>query len=119
MKQPRLVLKLYADEQFPYPAVQRLIAKGFDILTVQEAGRANQKISDPEVLAFAISQGRAVLTQNRRDFIALHKQSQAHAGIIVCTKNLNWDSFAEEIEQALAGRSSIAGELIRVNRPTQ
>jgi predicted nuclease of predicted toxin-antitoxin system len=111
------VLKLYADEQFPHPAVQRLIAKGFDILTVQEAGKANQKIPDPEVLAFATSQERAVITQNRRDFIALHNQSQTHAGIVVCTKNLDWDSFAEEIERALAGKTSIAGELIRVNRP--
>jgi predicted nuclease of predicted toxin-antitoxin system len=118
MMQPRAVPKLYADEQFPHPAVQRLIAKGFDVLTVQEANKATQKIPDPEVLAFAISQGRAVITQNRRDFIALHNQSQAHAGIVVCTKNLNWDSFAEEIERALAGRTSIAGELIRVNRPS-
>jgi predicted nuclease of predicted toxin-antitoxin system len=118
MRQHRVVLKLYADEQFPYPAVQRLIAKGFDVLTVQEAGKANQKISDPDVLAFAISQGRAVITQNRRDFIALHRQSQSHAGIIVCTKNLDWDSFAVEIERALTGKVSIAGELIRVNRPS-
>jgi predicted nuclease of predicted toxin-antitoxin system len=108
---------LYADEQFPHPVVQRLMAKGFDVLTVQESGKANQKISDPEVLAFAISQGRAVITQNRRDFIALHNQSQAHEGIVVCTKNLDWDSFADEIEQALSGRTSIAGELIRVSRP--
>jgi predicted nuclease of predicted toxin-antitoxin system len=118
MKPPKAMLKLYADEQFPRPVVQRLIAKGFDVLTVQEADQANQKIPDPEVLAFATSQGRAVITQNRRDFIALHKQSQAHAGIVVCTKNLNWDSFAEEIEWVLAGRISIAGELIRVNRPS-
>lgn len=111
------MVKLYADEQFPYPVVQRLIAKGFDILTVQAANKDNQKIPDPEVLAFAISQGRAVITQNRRDFIALHNQSQDHAGMIVCTKNLDWDSFAEEIERTLAGRTSIAGELIRVNRP--
>jgi predicted nuclease of predicted toxin-antitoxin system len=117
MKQPRAVLKLYADEQFPRPAVDRLIAKGFDVLTVQEAGKANQKISDPEVLAFAINQGRAVITQNRRDFISLHNQSQAHAGIVVCTKNLDWDSFADEIERALSGRTSITGELIRVSRP--
>jgi predicted nuclease of predicted toxin-antitoxin system len=117
MKQPRAVLKLYADEQFPRPAVDRLIAKGFDVLTVQEAGKANQKISDPEVLAFAINQGRAVITQNRRDFISLHNQSQAHAGIVVCTKNLDWDSFADEIERALSGRTSITGELIRISRP--
>jgi predicted nuclease of predicted toxin-antitoxin system len=118
MKPPNAMLKLYADEQFPRPAVHRLIAKGFDVLTVQEADKANQKIPDPEVLVFATSQGYAVITQNHRDFIALHNQSQVHAGIVVCTKNLNWDSFAEEIERALAERTSIAGELIRINRPS-
>jgi predicted nuclease of predicted toxin-antitoxin system len=117
MRRLKAVLKLYADEQFPHPVVQRLIAKGFDILTIQQAGKANQKVPDAEVLAFATSQSRAVLTQNRRDFIALHNQSQAHAGIVACTKNLDWDSFAQEIERALAGKTSIAGELIRIYRP--
>ncbi|WP_412768527.1 DUF5615 family PIN-like protein [Leptolyngbya sp. KIOST-1] len=51
------------------------------MLTVQEAGQANRRIPDEEVLQFAISQDRAVITQNRRDFIKLHNQSSAHAGI--------------------------------------
>ncbi|MEG4276212.1 DUF5615 family PIN-like protein [Microcoleus sp. MON1_C1] len=45
--------RLYADEQYPYPVVELLRALGHDVLTVQEAGRANQKIPDPDVLAFA------------------------------------------------------------------
>ena len=112
------MLKIYADEQFPHPVVRLLTAKGYDVLTVQEAGKANQKIPDEEVLAFATSQERAVITQNRRDFIALHNQSQAHAGIIACSKNLNWESFATEIDRILSGKESIDGELLRVNRPT-
>jgi predicted nuclease of predicted toxin-antitoxin system len=110
--------KLYADEQFPHPVVRLLIAKGYDVLTVQEAGKANQKIPDEEVLAFASSQNRAVITQNRRDFIALHNQSQAHAGIVACSKNLDWESFATEIDRTLSGKELINGELIRVNRPS-
>ena len=45
--------RLYADEQYPYPVVEFLRALGHDVLTVQEAGKANQRISDPDVLAFA------------------------------------------------------------------
>jgi Domain of unknown function (DUF5615) len=37
-------MKLYADEQYPYPVVKCLRALGHDILTVQEAGKANQRI---------------------------------------------------------------------------
>ena len=47
--------RLYADEQFPRIVVNLLRALGHDILTVQEAGKANQRIPDEDVLAFAIS----------------------------------------------------------------
>ncbi|MEP0886249.1 DUF5615 family PIN-like protein [Trichocoleus sp. ST-U3] len=47
--------RLYADEQYPYPVVEFLRALGHDVLTVQEAGRANQGIPEPDVLAFATS----------------------------------------------------------------
>jgi 3D (Asp-Asp-Asp) domain-containing protein len=36
------MITLYADEQFPLPVVTRLRAKGYDVLTVQDAGNANQ-----------------------------------------------------------------------------
>jgi predicted nuclease of predicted toxin-antitoxin system len=62
------VARLYADEQYPYPVVEFLRALGHDVLTVQEAGRANQGIPDPDVLAFATSSNRAILTQNRKYF---------------------------------------------------
>lgn len=35
---------LYADEQFPYEVVENLRNLGHDVLTVQEAGKANLKI---------------------------------------------------------------------------
>lgn len=43
--------RLYADEQFPYEVVENLRDLGHDVLTVQEAGKANLKIPDDEVLA--------------------------------------------------------------------
>src|SRR5437660_239626 len=74
---------LYADENFRYSVVEQLRLLSHDVLTVREAGR--QGGTDAQVLAFATQAGRAVLTFDRRDFIRLHLQSTAHAGIVVCT----------------------------------
>ncbi|MBE9035335.1 DUF5615 family PIN-like protein [aff. Roholtiella sp. LEGE 12411] len=60
--------RFYADEQFPFPIVQLLRTLGHDVLTVQEAGKADQGIADDEVLEFATSQKRSILTINRHDF---------------------------------------------------
>lgn len=68
------MVRLYADEQFPRIATEYLRSLGHDVLTVQEAGNAGK--SDPEVLAFAIADNRAILTQNRRDFVRLHRETQ-------------------------------------------
>ncbi|NJN22071.1 MAG: DUF5615 family PIN-like protein [Leptolyngbya sp. RL_3_1] len=81
--------RLYADEGFPCQVSRLLRELGHDVLTVQEAGLDNQRIPDEAVLAFAISQNRAVLTVNRADFIRLHKQNADHAGIIVCTEDID------------------------------
>lgn len=81
--------RFYADEQFPLPVVELLRTLGHDVLTVQEAGNAEQGIHDDEVLAFAISQERSMLTINRDDFICLHLRDYYHFGIIVCTNNRN------------------------------
>jgi predicted nuclease of predicted toxin-antitoxin system len=61
------VAALYADEQFPRRVVEILRDLGHDVITVQEAGNAG--LPDEEVLAFATTQNRAVLTLNRRYFI--------------------------------------------------
>jgi hypothetical protein len=42
--------RLYADENFPQPAVERLRALGHDVQTVQDAGKAQQKLPDSERL---------------------------------------------------------------------
>ncbi|MFM6059699.1 MAG: DUF5615 family PIN-like protein, partial [Microcystis aeruginosa] len=77
--------RFYADEQFPLPVVELLRNLGHDVLTVQGAGNANQRIPDDQVLAFAVGQERAILTINRVDFIRLHRRDNQHFGILVCT----------------------------------
>ncbi|MEG3868304.1 MULTISPECIES: DUF5615 family PIN-like protein [unclassified Microcoleus] len=109
--------RLYADEQFPFPVVALLRNFGHDALTIQEAGNAGD--DDPEVLAFAVNNDRAVMTQNRRHFIRLHAQQPNHAGIIVCTDDKNLERLATRINDAIAGEENLRGKLIRVNRPPQ
>ncbi|MFB2922330.1 MULTISPECIES: DUF5615 family PIN-like protein [Aerosakkonema] len=108
--------RFYTDEQFPFPVVEFLRALGHDVLTVQEAGNANQRIPDEEVLGFAIANNRAVLTLNRHDFIRLHKLQPMHEGIIVCTKDDNWQRLANRIDEAISSVETLSGQLIRVTR---
>jgi predicted nuclease of predicted toxin-antitoxin system len=110
------VARLYSNENFPLQVVEALRAYGHDVVTIQERGKANEAVVDPEVLQFAISEGRAVLTLNRFDFIRLHRQHQNHAGIIVCTVDSDFASQATRIHEALLAKPDLPGELIRVNR---
>ena len=66
--------RLYANENFPLPVVERLREFGDDVLTTTEAGRHDQALSDEDVLALAISEVRTVLTLNRKHFIRLHAE---------------------------------------------
>jgi predicted nuclease of predicted toxin-antitoxin system len=113
------MIKLYADENFEFPVVRRLREKGYDVLTTREAGKDNQRIPDEDVLDFAISQNRAVITLNYNHFKNLHKQVKSHSGIVICSRNDDWDIFADCIDMALRDEESIEGKLIRVNRPVK
>ncbi len=111
--------QLYADEDFPYPVVERLRQLGHDVLTAFETGQANQAIGDADQLAYATSLGRAILTRNRRDYVRLHKHSAHHAGIISITDDADFDRQASRIDAALAGHSALANRHVRVNRPSR
>ena len=109
--------RFYSNENFPLPVVKELRPLGHDVLTVFEAGHAEQAIPDDEVLAFAVSLGRAVVTINGKHFIQLHREKPNHAGIIVCTLDANFGGQAGRINEALAQTPKLAGALVRVNRP--
>ena len=106
----------YADEQFPRLTSETLRLLGHDVLTVQEAGNANQRIGDPDVLAYATVNDRTVLTLNRYDFIRLHKSTPIHKGIIVCSENPDFVRLAEKTNEAVAFLDRIDNQLIRVYR---
>jgi hypothetical protein len=108
----------YSNENFPQGTVEALRKLGHNVLTSHEAGRSRQSIPDNEVLSFATGQSRIVLTLNRLDFIKLHSSTSGHhAGIVVCTQDLNYQALAQRINEAVAGTAALAGQLLRVNRP--
>jgi len=111
--------RLYSNENFPLPVVEKLRGFGHDVLTIQESGKADQALPDDEVLKFANAENRTVLTINRRHFIALHRKDPAHAGIIVCTFDADFAGQAERIHKAIGEQNSLNGQLIRVNRPSK
>jgi hypothetical protein len=81
---------------------------------VQEAG--NTGLPDEDVLAFAISKKRAVLTLNRRDFYRLHRLNSRHFGIIACVDDQDRNRMANNIHQEIIHAQSLQGKLIRVYR---
>ena len=108
--------RLYANENFPLPVVNELRRLGHDVLTTQDTGKAEQAIPDEEVLEYAASQKRAVITLNRKHFVQLHRRESDHSGIIVCTFDRDFTAQAQRIHDATSV-SELVGKLIRVNRP--
>ncbi len=109
--------RFLADENFPLPVVEELRRLGHDVLTVYEAGKANQRCPDKEILDFAHTEGRVVVTLNRKHFIRLHEISLDHEGIVVCTVDIDYVGQANRIHQAIDSCSAPRGNLFRVNRP--
>ncbi|MBI2843998.1 MAG: DUF5615 family PIN-like protein [Armatimonadetes bacterium] len=107
--------RIYANENFPLPAVAELRSLGHDVLTVQEVGRIAEK--DEDVLVFATNQQRIVLTLNRRHFVKLHELYTSHCGIIVCSPDNDSIGLAERIHRTICNSEDLNGRLMRVNRP--
>ncbi|GMU81459.1 MAG: hypothetical protein AMXMBFR47_13300 [Planctomycetota bacterium] len=108
--------RLYANENFPFPAVEELRRLGHDVLTIHETGRANQAMPDIEVLRFAATERRTLLTLNRRHFIRLHEEFPDHAGIVVCSVDADFVGQARRIDAAISNEAALKGMLLRVNR---
>lgn len=109
---------LYADENVSYRLVEALRSLRHDVLTAREAGQANQRVPDAAVLAYAVSHGRCLLTNNRRHFRNLHLQSPAHEGIIAFTKDDDAVGLAARVDHAIQGDQPLGGKFIRVYRPS-
>lgn len=107
---------LFADENFPFPAVSVLRTLGYEVLTLQEAGKGEQAVPDEEVLLLANSLQRAVLTLNRKDFIKLHQAKIDHSGIIVCTFDADFQALANRIHAVINDLASLDNQLVRITK---
>ncbi|MDJ1172737.1 DUF5615 family PIN-like protein [Roseofilum capinflatum] len=81
-------IRLYLDEDVNILVSDLLKARGFDALTVRDAGQL--QASDKEQLAYAVSQKRALVTHNRGDFEELIQMyfdtEQRHCGVILAVR---------------------------------
>lgn len=109
--------RFYTDEHVPLKVTQHLRELGHDVLTAQEAGKADQRTPDEDVLAYAIQQRRSVVSMNRRHFIRLHGEQPNHHGVIVCTLDPDFSGQAKRIHQAVEALNSLKGQLLRIYRP--
>ena len=110
--------RFYSNENIPAQVVSELRRLGHEVLTSLEAGNANAAVPDHEVLAFARSEHRILLSHNRRHFFRLHQHRiEDHAGIVVCSFDTDFIAQAQRIHQAVEAQSNMDNQLIRVNRP--
>jgi predicted nuclease of predicted toxin-antitoxin system len=75
------LISLCLDEDVHVLVADLLQARGFDVITARDAGQL--QVTDTEQLAYAITQGRTLVTHNRTDFEEL-VQSYFNAGEIHC-----------------------------------
>jgi hypothetical protein len=108
--------KFYSAENFPYAAVEALRKLGHNVLTTLEAGQADQRIPDHEVLQYATQEDRIVLTFNRKDFIKLHEKDTSHVGIVVCKVDVDFEALASRIDKAVKEKDTMQHQLVRVTR---
>lgn len=92
-------ISLYLDEDVRVLLGEVLRNRGYDVSHVLELGRGGK--GDSDQLAYAVKQGRSILTHNIRDFVKLAKiyqdQQKDHYGIIVSSHL----SFRELLRQTL------------------
>jgi hypothetical protein len=84
----RLLIHLYLDEDVSLLLGKMVRARGFEVITTQDAGNLSK--SDADQLAYSAEHGLALLTHNRvdyeklaREYVASHR---SHHGIIVAVR---------------------------------
>ena len=80
-----LFIAIYTDADLTKALAKELRRNGFDAIAAKELGYG--KWSDEQHLEFAVSQGRAVVTKNRGDFLRLYDEywqaGKIHYGTII------------------------------------
>ena len=119
MKSESHLYALYFDENFSQRTVRKLLAMGYDCLTLREEGKAGRGYPDDLVLRDAAALSRVVVTLDR-DFRRLHRGGEIpHQGIVFCTNDPDRERLAANIHAALSDQETMDGELINVYRPVR
>ncbi len=89
-------MHFYLDEDLSDEVAIRLRQKGLDCTCSHEEGRNHR--SDREQLSWAASQGRAMVTRNRDDFVAetlkAFENLEPHAGVLVVPYTMPNNQFS-------------------------
>ena len=75
------MLRFHLDEHIPTAMALGLRRRGIDVTTTADAGLSGA--DDEAHIAFAVSQGRVIVTHDD-DFLILHSCGVQHAGIAYC-----------------------------------
>ncbi len=110
-------LQFYSNENFPIVMVNLLRAAGHDVLTSYEAGQANQRIPDDQVLRYATAAQRILITENRQDFIDLHGVTLDHPGIIIFKSDRDYTGKIQAMTDFLTIDSQpLENRLLRIRK---
>lgn len=113
------MFRFYANENLTFELVELLRQQGYDVLTSLEAGNANQRIPDDQVLRTATADNRAVLTFNRDDFLRLHRSGVNHSGIIICKDDSDLSGLSQALHDYLMIQEILQNCLLRVSKKNQ
>jgi len=113
------MFRFYANENLTFELVELLRQQGYDVLTSLEAGNANQRIPDDQVLGTATTDNRAVLTFNRDDFLRLHRSGVNHSGIIICKDDSDLSGLSQSLHDYLMTQEILQNRLLRVLKKNQ
>ena len=95
-----LYIHLYFDEDVSVGIVENLRTRGFDVLSVRDAGARGR--SDDEQMLYAVSQKRAIVTHNRVDFEKQHvkflENGMQHYGVIIAKRRKDTEVVAKLLE---------------------
>ena len=95
-----LYIHLYFDEDVSVGIVENLRTRGFDVLSVRDAGARGR--SDDEQMLYAVSQKRAIVTHNRVDFekqhVKLLENGMQHYGVIIAKRRRDTEAVSKLLE---------------------
>ena len=101
-------MRLLADENFPRLVVQELRSRGHDLVWIREE---TPGISDYEVLARATTEGRTLITFDKKDFgkLIFRDNQKAPFGVILFRIPQDIPDRTQTIVTVLESRSSWGG----------